>query len=259
MEPTAATRLRALGWTAIVEGLRDVAATWARLCVDRLPVKDRNLESLQRQYRELMESMPVSEPEEIAVALRQFTRALRLKGDDVSATQRRYLEEHSGLRHLATARRAAFEIRSVDGADEYFRPILNNEGSGLRAISAGALFYAVAHRSLGALFPTFTEAFRERLRELSLQPGLADASGCLGLEPLIEAHSHWLGQLLNQTKAASLVLAAADSPDYSAYDEEETTGSWLDDVVQEIPAEDDETEWPQVSAGRHHRARHGIS
>jgi hypothetical protein len=225
--------------------------------VDQLPVKDRSLESLQRQYRELLESMPVSEHEEIASALRQFTRALRLKGNDVSATQKRYLEEHSGLRHLASARRAAFEIRSVDGADEYFRPIFNNEGSGLRAISAGALFYAVAHRSLGAYFPTFTEPFRDRLRELSLQPGLADASGHLQLEPLIEAHSRWLAELLNQTKPAPVVLAVDDSPDYSQYDEDQTTGSWLDDVILDASSEEDDARWPQVLNTRHHKARHG--
>ena len=99
MEPTTATRLKALNWTAITEGLRSVGATWSRLCVEQSPVRDKTLNALQVEYRDLFESMPVSDGDEIALALHQFTRALRLKGDNASATQTHYLAERSGLRH----------------------------------------------------------------------------------------------------------------------------------------------------------------
>jgi hypothetical protein len=255
MEPTAATRLKALGWTAITEGLRSVAANWSRLCVEQSPVKNKTLDALQIEYRDLLEAMPVSDGDEIAIALRQFTRALRLKGDNASATQTHYLAEHSGLRHITAGRRYAFEPKSIDGTYEYLKPIINQEDSRIRTISTGALFYIAAHRGLGTLFPTFTDAFRDHWPDAAWQPGLVDASGRLQLEPLVQAHGCWIARLLNQAKGEPLVLAAADSPDYGDYDEALTTGSWLDDVILEEPEEDD-SEWSAASSIRRHRERH---
>jgi len=264
MEPTTATRLKALGWTAIIEGLRDVAATWSRLCVEQSPVKDRTLGALQVEYRDLFESMSVDDGDEIATALHQFTRALRLKGDDASATQTHYLAERSGLRHITSGRRYAFEPKSVDGTYEYLKPILyqgdgrqedgRQEDGRIRSISTGALFYVAAHRSLGALYPTFTDAFRDQWCDATW-PGLVDASGRLQLEPLIQTHGRWVARLLNQDKGEPLVLTAEDGPDYGDYDEEHTTGSWLDDVILEDPEEDD-ADWLVASSGRRHRERH---
>jgi hypothetical protein len=255
MEPNTATRLKALGWSAITEGLRDVAATWSRLCVEQSPVKDRTLSTLQAEYRDLFESMPVSDGDEIAVALRQFTRALRLKGDNASATQTHYLAERSGLRHITSGRRYAFEPKSIDGTYEYLKPIIDQPDGRIRTISTGALFYIAAHRCLGVLFPTFTDAFRDQWRDPTWRPNLVDASGRLQLEPLIQAHGCWVARLLNQAKGEPLVLTAEDSPDYGEYDEELTTGSWLDDVILEDPEEDD-GDWSVASSNRRHRERH---
>jgi hypothetical protein len=254
MEPTTATRLKALGWTAITEGLRGVATTWSRLCVEQSPVKDRTLNALQVEYRDLFESMPVSDGDEIAIALHQFTRALRLKGDNASATQTHYLAERSGLRHITSGRRYAFEPKSIDGTYEYLKPLIDQADGRIRTISTGALFYVAAHRSLGVLFPTFTDAFRDQMDDPHWRPGLVDASGRLQLEPLIQAHGCWVARLLNQAKGEPLVLTAEDSPDYGEYDEEHTTGSWLDDVILEDQEEDD-GEWAVVSSSRRHRER----
>jgi hypothetical protein len=251
MEPSAAEQLRALNWTAITAGLQSVAAIWARLRVDQLPVKEKTLESLQMEYRDLFEAMPISQTGEIEAALRQFTRALRLKGDVVTATQKKYLQDQCGPRRFGQGTGYVLDIESYDGTYEYIRPILNQEHGLAKAASMGALFYIAAHRSLGVLFPTFSEEFRDRLLEASAQQELIDESGCVVLGPVIKAHSRWIADLIVR-KAEPVALARADGPDYGEYDEEQTMGSWLDDLMQEEPDEDD-SGWSAVPASHRHK------
>jgi hypothetical protein len=246
MGPSVAASLKTLSWTAITAGLAAVATTWARLCVDRLPVKGQTLESLQADYRALFEAMPGSEAAEVETALRQFTRALRLKGDQVSATQQRYVQEQLGLRRFGQLSGYALEIKSAEGTYEYLEPVFDVDGSVVQGITFGALLYVVSHRALGALYPTFTEPLRDQLCDVRRQPALINERGLLKLEPLIAAHSHWVASLTHQRKGEPLVLARADRPDYGDYPEEQTTGSWLDDWRAD-ESEDEESsrpEWP---------------
>jgi hypothetical protein len=253
MGPSAAASLKALTWSAITAGLEGVASTWARLCVERLPVPGKTLHSLREEYRDLFESMPVSEAGEIATALHQFTRALRLKGDNVSATQKRYVQEQLGLRRFGQVRGVALNVKTLDGTYEYLEPVFDAEGSSVRGITMGALLYVAAHRSLGVLYPTLTDPFRDQLCDGRLQPELIDARGFLELESLIKAHSRWVTSLIQQSKPESLVLATADRPDYGDYAEHQTTGSWLDDI-HEDDSEDDEGSWPALTlAHRRHK------
>ena len=253
MEPSVAASLKTLSWTAITAGLEAVATSWARLCVDRLPVRGQTLASLQTAYRDLFEAMPGSEAAEVETALRRFTRALRLKGDQVSATQQRYVQEQLGLRRFGQRSGYALAIKSTEGTYEYLEPVFDVEGSVVQGITYGALLYVASHRALGALYPTFTEPLRDQLCDVRRQPALINDRGFLKLEPLIAAHSHWVATLTNQQKIEPLALARADRPDYGDYDEEQTTGSWLDDWHAD-ESEDEEGSQPEWRvAPRQHR------
>ena len=253
MGPSVAASLKTLSWTAITAGLAAVATTWARLCVDRLPVKGQTLESLQADYRALFEAMPVSEAAEVETALRQFTRALRLKGDNVSATQTRYVQEQLGLRRFGQVGGYALHIQSTDGTYEYLEPVFDVEGGVVHGITFGALLYVASHRALGVRYPTFTEPLRDQLCDASRQPALIDDRGFLTLEPLIAAHSRWVASLTHQGKGEPLVLAWEDRPDYGDYDDEQTTGSWLDDFRDDESENEERSrpEWP--AAHRRHK------
>src|SRR5262245_45691823 len=247
-----AASLKTLSWTAITEGLEAIATTWARLYVDRLPVKGQTLESLQAAYRDLFEAMPVSEAAEVETALRRFTRALRLKGNQVSATQQRYVHEQLGLRRFGQLSGYALAIKSTDGTYEYLEPVVDVEGGVVQGITFGALLYVVSHRALGVLYPTFTEPLRDQFCDVRRQPALIDDRGCLKLEPLIAAHSRWVASLTNQRKIEPVVLAREDRPDYGDYPEEQTTGSWLDDLRADESADEESNrpEW-RVAPRRH--------
>ena len=56
--------------------------------------------------------------------------------------------------------RSASPTASYDGSYPYLEPLLDSLISPATVISMGALYYVGAHRSLGALFPTFTDELR---------------------------------------------------------------------------------------------------
>src|SRR5215213_1459032 len=151
MGPSAAEQLRALNWAWVTSGLHDLAAAWARLRVDHLPPKDRTLESLRLDYRDLLEAIPLSSATEIEAALRQFTRGLRLKGDAVTATQHKYLQDNCARRRYGQFGSAAHPPATCDGSYEYLQPLLDGPHAPAKAITVGALYYVSAHRNLGTL------------------------------------------------------------------------------------------------------------
>src|SRR5262249_13524142 len=156
--------------------------------------------------------MPVSEAAEVETALRRFTRALRLKGDEVSATQTRYVREQLGLRRFGQPSGYALDLRSTDGTYEYLEPVFTVEGGVVQGITFGALLYVVSHRALGALYPTFTEPLRDQLCDVRRQPALINDRGFLQLEPLIAAHSRRVASLIHRRTGEPLVLAREDRP-----------------------------------------------
>lgn len=245
MGPSAAEQLRELNWASITSGLHHLAASWARLCVDHLPLKDRTLESLRLDYRDLLEAMPLSSSTEIETALRQFTRGLRLKGDAVTATQDKYLQDYCVRRRYGHLGSSAPPTATTDGSYEYLEPLVNGPHAPAKAITVGALYYVSAHRNLGTLFPTFTDELRDRLFEPTAQRGLIDARGFIMLEGIISAHSRWIAELVGRTKAEPVVLAKDDRPDYGDGVDEQDAGSWLDDFLEE-EAENDESGWSPV-------------
>ena len=93
MNPTVAGQLKAYNLATIAARLQTVTEAWLKLYVEQLPVRDKTVETLQADYRDLMEALPVSEPAEIEVVLRRYTRGLRLREGHLTATQGRFLTQ----------------------------------------------------------------------------------------------------------------------------------------------------------------------
>jgi hypothetical protein len=253
MELSTTAKLRELNWVSITTGLHDLAAAWTRLRVDHLPLNGQTLESLQGDYRELLDAMPVSSATEIETALRQFTRGLRLKGDVVTATQRKYLQEYCAPPRFGQTRGCPVPTPSYDGSYEYLQPLIEAPHSPATVVSAGALYYVGAHRSLGAWWPTFTEELRDRFSQAHVRADWVDPGGRVTLERVLTLHSRYIAELVARSKAEPLVLAEADRPDYSDLPDEQTAGTWLDDLLADASA-DDESSWAAVpGAYRQHR------
>jgi hypothetical protein len=251
MEPSVTEQLKTLNMATITDALQGVAASWARIAVDHLPARDKTLTGLQAEYRDLLESMPVAEAGEIEPALRQFVRGLRLKGDQVSATQRRFLEDQLGLRPPRSSLNYVFSRKVPDDTYGFLKPIFDQTNSLVKGFSLGAVLYVAAHRSLGALFPTFTKEFRDRLCDISVQQELVNEVGCVELGAVIKAHSRWIARILASRSTKALTLSGEDVGDYGEYAD---TGSWLDDQIAGTES-DAEDEWEAVSTGYRYKKR----
>jgi hypothetical protein len=211
MERSVTEQLKTLNMATITDALQRVAASWARITVDHPPARDKTLAELQAEYRDLLESMSAADAEEIEQALRQFVRGLRLKGDQVSATQRRYLEEHLGLRRSGHAMDYILSRKVPDDTFRFLKPIFDQSNSLVTGFSLGAVLYIASHRSIGVLFPTFTEEFRDRLCDVSVQQELVNETGCIELGAIIKAHSRWIASILasRSTQVTSYIAATA--------------------------------------------------
>ena len=160
MDPAAAERLRTFNLASIATRLEALAALWARLRIEQLPVRDRTLASLHEEYGELFEALPPSSAEEIATILQAYCRGLRLREGRVSASQRRFLADALGLRQRdAATADFSFGILAPDDTHRYLRPIYKAAGSLVQGISVAAVLYVLSHRRLGVRFPTFTDPF----------------------------------------------------------------------------------------------------
>lgn len=253
MEPTVAARLTAFTLTSIANGIVDVASTWDRLCVERLSTGGKTLATLNEQYRDLMEGLPDCGATQLEDLMRRYARAMRLKDDRITATQRKYLQDQTARNSRGSGSRLEFKVKPRGDVDEYLAPLYESLDEHSATISAGAVLYLASHRSLGTLFQTCTEAFRDRLCDPEVRGSLLDGTGCVTLGALIQAHARWLNELIAIRQATPLVLGPADSPDESGFDDNATTGSWLDDVADAVVEEDDaESEW--VLASRRHPA-----
>ena len=197
MDPAAAERLRTFNLAAIATRLEALAALWARLCIEHLPVRDRTLASLQEEYGELFAALPPSSPAEIATILQAYCRGLRLREGRVSASQRRFLADALGLRQReATTTDFSFGILAPDDTHRYLRPIYKAEGSLVQGISVAAVLYVCSHRRLGARFPTFTEPLRDTLAQPQVHREMVDTEGCIGLGAMLSKHSEWIAGLV---------------------------------------------------------------
>jgi hypothetical protein len=153
VNPSVAAQLKAFNLAAISARLQTVAAEWARLEVEQLPVRDKTLALLQAEYAELLAALPVSEPAELAPLLQQAARAMRLKGDGLSVSQDRFLvSQLDGGPHPQ-----GMTLHPADspGAAAYVRSIGDHPGTLVRSFTGGSLLYLVSHWRLGAEFPTF--------------------------------------------------------------------------------------------------------
>ena len=199
--------------------------------------------------------MPLSSAQEVEAALCQFTRGLRLKGDAVTATQRKYLLDYCAPHRFGQIREAPVPTTSYDGSYAYLEPLLDTPDSPATVISTGALYYVGAHRSLGALFPTFTDELRTGSQEAPVRAGLVDPSGRVTLDRMRTTHSRYIAELITRSKAEPIRLAAADQPDYDELADETGAGTWLDDLLADEP-ENDESPW-SVLATPHRPHRPG--
>jgi hypothetical protein len=249
MESVATQQLRALQWTSITTQLQTLAASWTRLRVDHLPTPGKTLRSLQEHYRELLEAMPLSSAQEVEAALCQFTRGLRLKGDVVTATQRKYILEYCAPHRFGQLGEAPVPTISYDGSYPYLEPLLDTPDSPATVISMGVLYYVGDHRSLGALYPTFTDELRGRFQEAPVRAGLVDPNGRVTLDRVRTTHSRYIAELIGRSKAEPIRLAAADRPDYGELADDPAVGTWLDDLLADEP-EDDESTWSVLATPR---------
>ncbi len=199
MDPSLVAQLKAFNLAAISARLQAVAAEWARLAVDRLPVRDRTLAMLQAEYAEMLAALPVSEPAELEALLQQAARTMRLKGDRLSVSQERFLVSH--LEGGPHPRGMSLHPADSGSAAAYARSICEHPGTRVRAFTGGSLFYLVSHQLLGAEFPTFTEELRRQLCLPAVQQELVDSAGCLRLPALVRVHASWLAALIEQQKA----------------------------------------------------------
>jgi len=218
MNPTVATQLKAFNLAAIADGLQPVVEAWLKLCVEHLPVRDKTVERLQGDYRDLMDSLPVSDPAEIEGVLRRYTRGLRLREGRLTATQAKFLTEALGLGSYGVA----------TDLYQYVAPLSGRSESPAQGFSAASVFYIASHRSLGLLWPSFTDEFRDHLCAPPVQQDLIGSRGEVLLEPLLREHSRWLARIIEQQKADR-----ADS------DDDEMDDRWVDGydgaIVRQLP------------------------
>jgi hypothetical protein len=218
MDPSTAERLRAFSLTSIATRLEKLAALWARLCVDHLPVRAHTLATMQDEYRELFEALPLCSPEEIARILQAYCRGLRLREGRVTAAQKQFLAEQVGLRQRdAASADFTFSRLAADDTHRYLQPIYKRSGSLVQGISMAAVLYVLSHRRLGALFPTFREPLRDALAEPSVHRELVDNDGCLDLGAVLTKHSEWIAAGLSARDTAAEAAVAGYSLDYSDY------------------------------------------
>jgi hypothetical protein len=198
MDPSTAERLRAFSLASIATRLETLAALWARLCVDELPVRDHPRESMQDEYRELFDALPLCSPEEVETLLQAYCRGLRLREGRVAATQKQFLAKQLGLRQRdAASADFTFSRLAPDDTHRYLQPIYKSSGSLVQGISMAAVLYVLSHRRLGARFPTFTDPLRDALAEPSIHRDLVDKDGCIDLGAMVSKHSEWIAALVS--------------------------------------------------------------
>src|SRR4051794_26623616 len=199
VHPTVAAQLKAFNLAAISARLQTVAAAWARLAVDQLPVRDQTAAQLQAEYAELLAALPVSEPAELAALLQQAARAMRLRDDRLSVSQERFVVSH--LQGGPHPQGMKLHPADSNSAAAYVRSICDHPGTLVRSFTGGSLFYLMSHQRLGVEFPTFTEELRQQLCLPAVQQTLVDSTGGVRLPALICVHASWLAALIERQKA----------------------------------------------------------
>jgi hypothetical protein len=235
MDATAAARLKALSLATIGPGLQVLAATWARLWVDRLPTGGKTLPSLQEDYRELWESFPISEPEEIEPLLRQYARAMRLKGDRVTVTQDRFLAHVMTQKDYPRLGLAEPPVLAAGDTLDDLEGIAEQAGLRDLRLSKSMAIYSISHAVLGVEFPTITGEFPKYLCGRLANGLLNRSDNLLSLDLMIWEHSRWIAQIIRDHKAT-----ADDAPvelDLAEYEAAEVSGYPVDDKLDD--ADDD--------------------
>ncbi len=194
-------QLRAWALEAIGQGLESVAARWAKITVDRMPLPGQTLDTLQHEYQELWESLPDCAAQDIERLLRRYTGGMRVDDQHLSASQSRFLEARLRLIRRGGISPRKIRIKAPDDTWEWIQPIFRHPGSLVRTMTVPSALYIVSQRSLGAHYSTFPEAFRDELCKLDVQQVLVGSRGEVRLVPLIEAQSRWLAQTRVQTIA----------------------------------------------------------
>jgi hypothetical protein len=192
MNPAVVAELRSWALDAIAQGLESVAASWFRLNVDRLPVRSKTLESLQRDYQELWEPLPDCTGEDIERLLQGYARAMHLDDERVTTSQSKFLEARLRLTKGGSIAPQLVRMKPSDDTWEWLQPVFRHPGSLVQGMTMASALYVVSQRSLGACLPTFTEAFRDELCTAEVQQAVVNRSGHVQLLPLIKAHSRWL-------------------------------------------------------------------
>ena len=204
MDPAVIAPLRAWALDAIGRGLETVAMNWARLNLDRLPLHGSSLATLQLEYQDLWEALPDCSPVEVERLLQAYARGMRLSDERVTATQGRYLRTQLGL----TERSAGPEplrFKPPDDTWEWLQPVFRCPGSLVDSTTMPSALFIISQRSLGARFPTFTEAFRDELCKPEVQHALVDPGRHVRLHPLIEVHSRWIARVTTRDEVMGSV------------------------------------------------------
>lgn len=256
MGPSLTDQLKSLTLGSIGDGLAAVATGWVRLCVDHLPSESRTLAELQEQYAELLEALPPCSAAEIEPLLQQYARALHLRGDRISATQRQYLQGQFALHGPGHDARIYFKVEPRDSLDDSLRSICHSAGREDAAVSAGATFYVASHHSLGR-GASLLDAAPTQPSERPGQPPLVDASGVILLGPLLSAHAASLAATAAQRQSDVVALAPEDQPDFATYDEEAGAESWLEAVLEDDATFEDEDDAPPLAHAHRLGRRHG--
>jgi hypothetical protein len=220
MDPDVVAKLKAFNLASITSGLQTVAATWARLCVDELPVRGTTLAALQAEYRDLLDALPVCTSDEIEAVLRVYARALALKREDGTATQYRFVAHH--MRSWTDPGGLRWSDR--DAAAEWLAGVCRPTGSLVTRFSTACVLYVISHLQLGVDWPTLTQEFQAQLATPALHHDLITPQGVLLLAPMIRAHSRWIASLVEGRKAPP-----DDSDDWytgSAYGDEPAATTW---------------------------------
>jgi hypothetical protein len=199
MDPAAVAKLKAFNLAAITTGLERVAAAWARLCVEGLPLRGTTLEALQREYHELFDALPICTAQEIEGVLQAYARALGLKNEHGTATQHRFVAEH--MRSWLRPSRVRWSRR--DAAADWLADLCRAPTSRVQCYSTACILYVLSHYQLGATWPTFTPAFQQFLAAPAAHADLVNAEGALLLAPMIRAHSRWIARLIEAQKSVS--------------------------------------------------------
>jgi hypothetical protein len=231
MDPAAAASLKALSLTTIGRGLRVIAETWAKLCIDHLPTGGKTLTSLQADYRELLGSLPISEPEEIEPLLRQYARAMRLKGDRVTASQQHFFAQIVTRKELQRLAHSDPLVMAASDTFDYVEEIPDRAGLSDLRLSKAMAIYAISHAMLGVEFPTITDEFRKSLCTRLANGLLYSSDHLLTLDLMISEHSRWIAQIIRDHKAT-----AYDAPveiEVAEYEKAEVAGYQMDDELEE--------------------------